>query len=71
MLIWFALCIAVAFVSWIMRSFPVSIVSSFGLVISGFKYYMDESQDLFVLGMLIMLAFAVPMAVAGRNKSRR
>lgn len=53
-----------------MRSFPVSIVSSFGLAITGMRYYQDD-PDLFVLAMLIMLAFAFPMAVAGRDKLSR
>lgn len=53
-----------------MRSFPVSIVSSFGLAITGMRYYQDD-PDLFVLAMLLMMAFAFPMAVAGRDKSRR
>lgn len=64
------LSVAVAIVAWVMRSFPVSIVSSFGMFISGMKYYQDENPDLFVLGMAIMLAFAVPMAVAGRRSRR-
>lgn len=64
------LSVAVAIVAWVMRSFPVSIVSSFGMFISGAKYYLDEQPDLFVLGMAIMLAFAVPMAVAGRRSRR-
>lgn len=70
LLIWVILSVAVAIVAWVMRSFPVSIVSSFGMFISGMKYYQDENPDLFVLGMAIMLAFAVPMAVAGRRSRR-
>ena len=70
LIVWALLVVAVAILAWFARSFPVSVVSSFGLVILGMKYYQDVEPDLFVLGMAIMLAFAVPMAVAGRRSRR-
>ena len=70
LMVWALLVLSVAVLAWFMRSFPVSVVSSFGCFILGMKYYQDVEPDLFVLAMTIMLAFALPMAVYGRTKKR-
>lgn len=67
--IWLILCLAVFIIAWIMRSMPISIVSSFGLIITGCKYYLDD-PDLFVLAMMFMLAFSLPFVVQSRNNKR-
>ena len=62
MVMWLVLCVAVAILAYLMRSFPVAVVSSIGFFISSLKIYQEEA-DFFLMAMLWVVAFTLPFAV--------
>ena len=68
MVFWLVLCLGVAILAYVMRSMPVSIVSSIGFCVASFQIY-EEEADMFILAMLWMIAFTLPFAVE-RKRTR-
>lgn len=64
---WLILCSAVAIIAYKAHSMPIATVSSLGFVIAGMRWYQD-SADLFVLGMLFMIALVLPVVVIKESK---
>ena len=60
--LWLILCAGIAIVAFKTRNLPTAMISSFGFMIAGMKWYADEG-DLFVMGMLIALALVLPVSV--------
>ncbi len=59
-------CAALSIIGYKMRSYPVIVVSSLGLVIVGLQMYSDGTADLLCLGLIIMLALAQPWIVPNK-----
>lgn len=60
--LWLTLCGVIALVAFKTHNLPIAMISSFGFMISGMKWYTEEG-DLFVMAMLMALALVLPVSV--------